>query len=203
MEEKNMELGCKAEEQEESKLDRTVRIEFLPYLKDIAGALCVILILFLFCFRIAVVDGDSMQNTLFDGDWMLLLNNIVAGEPEKGDIVVISKSTFKQGEPIIKRVIATEGQTVDIDFQNGTVTVDGQVLYEPYIKEKTHRSFEGMEFPLTVKEGCVFVMGDNRNNSRDSRYPSIGQIDKREIIGQAVFLIWPGDKDFKRIGAAS
>ena len=189
--------------EDETVLDKTVKNHILPYLKDIAGALLIILVAFLFCFRIAIVDGTSMLDTLHHGDTLLLLNNTIAGEPKQGDIVVVSKSTFKNGEPIIKRVIATEGQTVEIDIENGIVKVDGQILYEPYIKELTSTVYEGIEYPLTVEEGCVFVMGDNRNNSLDSRYPTIGQVDCREIIGEAILIVWPGNKDYSRIGAIS
>ena len=199
-ENQNVEI-CETEK--ENKVDSAVKNHVLPYLKDIATVLCIILVVFLFCFRIAVVNGESMMDTLYHGDWVLLLNGMIASDPKQGDIIVISKSSFKDGEPIIKRVIATEGQTVDIDFENGIVKVDGEILNEPYIKELTHNHFPGVEFPLTVEEGCVFVMGDNRNNSRDSRYPTIGQIDCREIIGKAIFLLWPGNKVTDRIGAVS
>ena len=192
-----------------NKTDETVRREILPYLKDLSVVLCIVLFVFLFCFRIAVVDGDSMLNTLVDGDYVLLLNRLIAGNPECGDIVVISTNNYDNGKPIIKRVIATEGQVVDIDFPTGTVTVNGVVLDEPYIKDLTKRSFSGVTYPLTVGEGCIFVMGDNRMNSTDSRSPQIGQIDCREVIGKAFFCIFPGDdsgemeRDFSRIGAIS
>lgn len=190
-------------------MDETVKIEFLPYMKDLAVVLCIVLVAFLFCFRIAVVDGDSMLNTLIDGDYVLLLNRLVSGNPEQGDIVVISTNNYGNGKPIIKRVIATEGQVIDIDFETGTVTVDGKVLNEPYIKDLTKRSFSGVQYPITVEKGCIFVMGDNRMNSTDSRSPQIGQIDCREVIGKAIFCIFPGDdegnvkRDFSRIGAVS
>ena len=190
-------------------IDELVKKEVLPYMKDIAVVLCVVLIAFLFCFRIAVVDGDSMLNTLVDGDYVLLLNRLVSGNPEQGDIVVISTNNYGNGKPIIKRVIATEGQVIDIDFETGTVTVDGKVLNEPYIKDLTKRSFSGVQYPLTVEKGCIFVMGDNRMNSTDSRSTQIGQIDCREVIGKAIFCIFPGDdegdvkRDFSRIGAVS
>lgn len=189
--------------------DDTVKKNFLPYLKDIAVVLSVILIVFLFCFRIAVVDGDSMNDTLLNGDYVLLLNRAISGEPKAGDVVVISTSTYGQGKPIIKRVIATEGQRVDIDFEAGIVTVDGKVLDEPYIKDLTKRSWPGVEYPITVEDGCIFVMGDNRMNSTDSRCPQIGQIDCREVIGKAFFRIFPGNddgdvkRDFSTIGAIS
>ncbi len=188
--------------------DDSVKNNIMPYLKDLGAVLCVVLILFLFCFRIAVVDGSSMKNTLVDGDLVLLLNSAVAGEPQQGDIIVASKSTYADGAPIIKRVIATEHQKVDIDFSTGTVTVDGVVLEEPYISTITD-DFEGISFPYVVEEGCVFVMGDNRGNSKDSRHPAIGTIDYREIVGKAFFLIAPGTdkgnqkRDFSRIGALS
>ena len=195
-----------------NKTDDTVRKEILPYLKDLSVVLCIVLIAFLFCFRIAVVDGDSMLNTMVDGDYVLLLNRLISGNPEQGDIVVISTNNYSNGKPIIKRVIATEGQVVDIDFETGTVKVDGNVLDEPYIKDLTKRSFSGVEYPITVGEGCIFVMGDNRMNSTDSRSPQIGLIDCREVIGKAIFCIFPGDpdgdegeadRDFSRIGAIS
>ena len=148
-----------------------------------------------------------MYNTLIDGDYVLLLNNVLYGDPEYGDIIVASKSSYKDGEPIIKRVIATEGQTVDIDFNAGIVYVDGQALEEDYTYTPTNVS-EGVAFPLEVPEGCIFVMGDNRNRSRDSRYPDIGVIDEREVLGKAVVLLIPGTgdeeyrapRDFSRIG---
>ena len=158
-------------------------------------------------FRIVVVSGSSMYDTLWSGDYLLVLSRAVCGELEYGDVIVASKDSFNDGEPIIKRVIATEGQTVDIDFEAGVVYVDGVALDEPYTYTATNVE-EGMEFPLTVEEGCVFAMGDNRNRSRDSRAPEIGQIDQREILGQAVYLFFPGTgegeyggpRDFSRIG---
>ena len=179
----------------------------LLYLHDLTGLLAVIMVVFLLLFRIVVVSGSSMYNTLYDGDWLLLLGNVCYREPEYGDIIVASKSSFRDGEPIIKRVIATEGQTVDIDFESGTVYVDGVALEEEYTYTSTTNA-EGTQFPLTVDENCIFVMGDNRMRSLDSRDPDIGQIDRREILGRAVFLMFPGAgeeetdaRDFDRIGA--
>ena len=133
-----------------------------------------------------------------------MLNSLLDDDYQYGDIVVLRKDTFMT-EPIVKRVIATEGQTVDIDFDAGTVYVDGQLLEETYIREPTHLE-EGLEFPVTVPEGCVFVMGDNRNDSDDSRDPDLGPVDTREILGRAVALLFPGVtaasgvRDFGRIG---
>ena len=178
----------------------------LLYLHDMIYLLMLVLIVFLFIFRIIVVSGDSMKMTLLDGDYLLLLSNTFYHEPRQGDIVVISKKAFDNGAPIVKRVIATEGQTVDIDFDSGIVYVDHTPLEEPYINNLTINE-EGMDFPLTVDENCIFVLGDNRQVSRDSRYPGIGQVDEREILGKAIFLMVPGNDhgeepmDFGRIGA--
>ena len=180
----------------------------LLYLHDFVFWLTGILLVFLLLFRVVVVTGPSMNRTLFGGDYLLLLNNVLYTQPKQGDILVAAKDSFHDGEPIIKRVIATEGQWVDIDFEAGIVYVNGTALEEPYVNTPTNLH-EGVEFPLMVDEGCVFVMGDNRNESLDSRSPEIGQIDKREILGKAIFLFLPGaDPDtkqinYERIGALS
>ena len=176
------------------------------YLHDLLYILMTVMIVFLLIFRMIVVSGDSMYNTLVDGDYLILISNLFYKEPQYGDIIVASKASFDDGKPIIKRVIATEGQTVDIDFQQGIVYVDGEALEEDYTYTPTNME-EGIQLPLTVEENCVFAMGDNRNNSRDSRSPQIGQVDTREILGKAIFLLLPGDdhgmeiRDFNRIGA--
>lgn len=161
------------------------------YLHDLIYMLMTILLVFLICFRVIVVSGDSMYSTLLDGDYLLLLGNLFYHEPQQGDIVVISKQNYDNGKPIVKRVIATEGQTVDIDFKSGTVYVDGIVLKEDYINNPTTDN-RGMEFPLVVEENCIFVLGDNRSVSLDSRSPHIGQIDEREVLGKAIYLMIPG-----------
>ena len=176
------------------------------YLHDAVYLLITVLLLFLLVFRIIIVSGDSMKMTLVDGDYLLLLNNLFYREPEQGDIVVISKESFDNGSPIVKRVIATEGQSVDIDFEEGIVYVDGTALQENHINNLTHNNL-GTEFPLVVGENCIFVLGDNRGVSRDSRDPIIGQIDEREVLGKALVLFFPGTdkdrspRDFDRTGA--
>ena len=178
---------------------------FLLYLHDLITMLAAIMLVFLLLFRMVIVSGSSMYSSLWDGDWLLVLGSVFYQEPEQGDIIVACKDSFNDGEAIIKRVIATEGQIVDIDFDAGIVYVDGVALDEPYTYTPTNQP-EGMTFPLLVEENCVFAMGDNRNNSRDSRDPMIGQIDTREILGKAVFLMFPGSgergelRDFDRIG---
>ena len=163
-----------------------------------------VVLLFTFVIRLIGVDGHSMVPTLQDGDRLLVLNAMLDNDYEYGDIVVLRKDTFLE-EPIVKRVIATEGQTVDIDFVSGAVYVDGELLEEDYINEPTYVE-EGTEFPLTVPEGSIFVMGDNRNHSSDSRSSDLGTVDTRYVIGKAVFLLFPGadeatgQRDFGRIG---
>ena len=178
---------------------------YLPYLRDLVALIAGVILVFSLLFRVVVVSGPSMNYTLVDGDWLLLLGNILYSEPKKGDVIVASKDSFDNGAPIIKRVIATEGETVDIDFDAGVVYVNGVALDEPYTNTPTNQQ-EGMSFPLTVDEGCIFVMGDNRNVSLDSRSINIGLIDKREVLGKAVFLFFPGSdpnnaqRDLNRIG---
>lgn len=169
---------------------------------------CVVLatvLVFTLVVRVIRVDGQSMRETLQNGDILLAVNRHLAGELKAGDIVVVKKEYFEDGMPIVKRVVATAGQTVDIDFDEGVVYVDGRALEEDYINERTYLE-EGTEFPLTVPEGSIFVMGDNRNRSSDSRDSRLGTVDTRYVIGKAVFLAFPGadeeteKKDLKRIG---
>lgn len=166
--------------------------------------LCAVVV-FAFAARLVLVSGPSMRETLQDQDCLVVLSPLLCGDYEAGDIVIIQRESFRDGEPIVKRIIATEGQTVDIDFDAGVVYVDGTALEEDYIRQPTHLE-EGLDFPCTVPAGCVFVMGDNRNDSDDSRDPDLGPVDTREIMGQAVFLLYPGmtagrwERDFSRIG---
>ena len=195
-------MASKKKQEEKVSLSQSVVL----YVHDLTYMLLSVILVFLLLFRVIVVTGDSMYDTLWDGDFLLLLSNVFYSQPEQGDIVVISKKSFDDGKPIVKRVIATEGQTVDIDFEQGIVYVDGQALQEPYIRDLTTQD-RGTKFPLTVASGCIFVLGDNRPVSRDSRAPEIGQIDTREVLGKALCLMLPGThhgslpRDFDRIGA--
>ncbi len=178
----------------------------LSYLHDFVILLAIILVVFLLLGRIVVVSGPSMMNTLIDGDYLLVVGKPFYNTPQAGDVIVVSKDNFKSGEPIIKRVIATEGQTVEIVDHN--VYVDGKLLSELYISSQTNPPY-GSQYSCVVAKGCVFVMGDNRAVSKDSRSTEIGQVDCREIIGKAVFLFLPGvdeiagKRDFNRIGGIS
>lgn len=153
--------------------------------------IAVIFLCFVFTFivRPVKVDGDSMLPTLQDGNWLIV--SAFDTDPQQGEIVIITQpNETEKGGPVVKRVIAVGGQTVDIDFENGIVYVDDEALDEPYIKDKTHRSFD-VEFPLTVPDGYLFVMGDNRNNSLDSRSTKIGLIDERYVLGSYLFKAYP------------
>ena len=193
---------------DKEKEPRNWKQSVLLYVHDLMCMLLMVMLLFLVVFRVILVTGDSMFTTLWDGDYLLLVSELFCGAPEPGDIVVISKQSFENGSPIVKRVIATEGQTVDIDFESGTVYVDGKALREPYIHNETTNE-EGTVFPLTVAENCIFVLGDNRAVSLDSRSPQIGQIDRREVLGKALRLMIPGTHhgqllpDYSRIGAVN
>ncbi|WP_262396640.1 signal peptidase I [Zongyangia hominis] len=152
----------------------------------VAGVVCAVLV-FTFVIRMVGVEGVSMQPTLYENDRIFLSNLVPLYK--NGDVVVVTKHHIDD-RPLVKRIIATEGQTIDIDFEAGKVYLDGVELDEPYIKEATHTK-EGTEFPLTVPEGYVFCMGDNRNESMDSRDPRVGLIDTRYILGKAIFRVYP------------
>ena len=189
-------------QQEENKKENSR--ELYEWVQALVGSVLTVVLVFTFVIRLIGVDGHSMVPTLQDGDRLLVLNSMLYSDYKYGDIVVLRKEAFLE-EPIVKRVIATEGQTVDIDFDAGVVYVDGQALEEDYINEPTCLE-EGTEFPLTVPEGSIFVMGDNRNRSSDSRDSRLGTVDTRYVIGKAVFLAFPGangapgKKELSRIG---
>lgn len=196
-------FGKKETKKEEKKLNW--KQSLILDLHDVLYVLAAFMIVYMLFFRVVVVVGPSMYDTLVDGDRLVLLSNVLYNEPKQGDIIVASKDSFRNGECIVKRVIATEGQEVFIDFEAGIVYVDGIALEEEYVYTPTTRQ-EGMIFPLTVDEGHVFVLGDNRGDSMDSRDPSIGLIDEREILGKAIFLLMPGNNkgteeaNYDRIG---
>ena len=190
--------------QKEARKTEEKRREAYEWVQALVCSVLAVVLLFTFVIRLIGVDGHSMVPTLQDGDRLLVLNSALCGDCEPGDIVVLRKESFLP-EPIVKRVIAVGGQVVDIDFGSGTVFVDGVRLHEEYISDKTFRE-EGTAFPLTVPEGSVFVLGDNRNHSNDSRDARLGTGDERYIIGRAVFLAFPGpdestgERDYGRIG---
>ena len=185
---------------------KTVRGRDLSeWIQSLVGSVLVVVAIFTFGIRMLGVDGHSMLNTLQHGDRLMVVNPIFYHDYKYGDIVILRKTGVFDNEPIVKRVIATGGQTVDIDFSEGVVYVDGEALEEDYIREPTYTA-EGTEFPLTVPEGSIFVMGDNRNGSSDSRDYRLGTVDTRYVIGKAAFLLFPGldydteKRNFSRIG---
>lgn len=149
-------------------------------------AILVVSIIFTFFFKISTVSGESMENTLYNGDNLLI--TAVDNKIEQGDVVVISQPNA-YNLVLIKRVIAIGGQTVTFDRKSGAVIVDGVPLEENYTKEKTTRRFYGMDKIYTVPEGKLFVMGDNRNNSSDSRDSNIGMIDERYVLGTVFYRV--------------
>ena len=179
--------------------------DLYEWVQSLVGSVLVVVAIFTFGIRMLGVDGHSMLNTLQHDDRLLVVSPIFYHDYQYGDIVILRKTGVFDNDPIVKRVIAVGGQTVDIDFDAGVVYVDGEALEEDYIREPTYTA-EGTEFPLTVPEGSIFVMGDNRNGSSDSRDYRLGTVDTRYVIGKAAFLIFPGPdydtekRDFSRIG---
>ncbi len=155
--------------------------------ESIAFSLIIVVVVFTFLFRMISVAGSSMVPTLHDHDMMIVSN--LGYAPNRGDVVVVNKPSTQYGS-IVKRIIAVGGDTVDINFATGDVMVNGEVLDEPYINEPTYTA-EGMAFPLTVPEGQLFLMGDNRNGSSDSRDPQIGLVDEHYIIGHVLGVVFP------------
>ena len=174
---------------------RDWREEVYDWVETLSFSLIVVVLLFSFLFKLVQVDGKSMQNTLMDHDRVMIQSLFY--EPRQFDVVVINDQNYYH-KPLIKRIIAVEGQIINIDFEKGVVTVDGIVLDEPYIKEITHIRGNPKKpdylilYPATVPEGKVFVMGDNRNESSDSR--ELGFIDKKSIMGRALVRVYPFDQ---------
>ena len=163
------------------------------WLQALTFALAFILIFFTFFGRVIGVDGHSMDPTLNDRDMLFL--QCIAYEPKQGDVVVLHKDFGDVETPIVKRVIAVEGQEVEIDYDNNTVYVDGVALDEPYINQEDEDVMverSGMVYrEFTVPEGCIFVMGDNRNGSTDSRYAELGMVDTSYVLGRALGVAFP------------
>ena len=193
-----------AAEPEKRKEPETLEGMLYCWAQALITAVVGVVLLFTFGLRLIGVSGPSMQDTLYTGDRLLVLNAAYC-DFKAGDVVVINDYNAQLSDTLVKRIVAVEGQTVDIDFMSGQVYVDGQPLDEPYIKEPTYTS-EGVQFPLTLGEGEVFVMGDNRNQSTDSRDPKLGPVDERYLQGKALFLLLPGKTpdtdriDWGRIG---
>ena len=172
-----------------AKPDRYASVrELYDWIYCLLFALIVCVILFAFVFHVIDVVGSSMVPTLHNGDKMLVSGLFY--KPKAGDVVVFKKKEYDPNKALVKRVIATEGQEINMDFANGIVYIDGEAIAEPYINELTYNKLDFIG-PKTVPEGCVFVMGDNRNASVDSRKNEIGMLDTRLILGRSYAVIYP------------
>ncbi len=213
--------GQEAKKQKKTRKKQAAVHELYYLLHDVVYLLAAVTLVFVFFVRLVGVKGDSMYPTLWDQDFLILESNFLyRGDDLKyGDVVVLNVPYYEERNegPIVKRVIATEGQTVQIDFESGAVYVDGVMLSETYINEPTTYNWDGelgLQYPAVVPENCIFVLGDNRNNSMDSRYASIGMIDERCVLGKVLLIALPGQvtddlgnvvmpRDWGRIGLVS
>lgn len=209
-------------DEKEQKPGKGLLSELYEMLHDLIYILAAVTLLFVFVVRLVGVEGDSMLPSLHNRDFLLLESNFLydAEDIEYGDVVVLNVPYYWERDKslIVKRVIATEGQTVYIDYDDHGVYVDGVRLQEDYINEDTiRRLWSGeyqLELPATVPEGHIFVLGDNRNNSSDSRFAPVGMIDERCVLGKAWAIALPGQtrdeqgnvvdpRDWGRIGLVS
>lgn len=167
----------------------------LDWIETIVMAFAIVTVVFTFAARVVTVDGESMEPNYYDGDRVLVTS--LAGEAKPGDVVIIVHALE---ETLIKRVVATEGQVVDFDNELGELVVDGTVVMGDVYGTRNGITFapenmaDTMDFPQTVPEGCVFVLGDHRDNSTDSRKQSVGMVDRRNILGRVVFNLYPMSK---------
>ena len=197
-------------EQNREDVERSILGDLLDLIESILCSVFLVFLVFTFLFRIATAEGASMVPTLVYGDRLIISE--LGYTPQQGDVVIINARKSYQldsaqqvveseglNKLIVKRIIALGGQKVDIDFNTGTVTVDDQVLQEAYINTLTTRDEGGMQFPVVVPEGYVFVLGDNRDISKDSRHPNVGFVSESEIMGKALLRVFPLDK-FGKVG---
>lgn len=188
----NMSSGIKKENKKESFLS-----SLYDWIEVVSVSVIIVIMIFTFVARLSTVDGDSMYPTLIDGERLIVSDLFYS--PENGDIVVLQEKNAFFTSPLVKRIIAQEGQTIDFDYENWGVYVDGEKLTEPYINRELEKAMKNYGSPdsITVPEGHIFVMGDNRNHSTDSRDSLVGFVEYDEIIGKVVFRLFP----FSRIGA--
>ena len=179
------------------------RMELFDWVSCFVVAILVVVLIFVFVGRTIDVDGRSMLQTLHHSDRVIMSNLLYT--PRNGDIIVFSSPVEQfDGISLVKRIIATAGQTIDMDFYTGNVFIDGNLLYEPYINVPTTDRYDFVG-PMQIPYGYVFVMGDNRGNSTDSRDSILGLVDTRHILGRVHFILFPGiddfgHRDFSRIG---
>ena len=166
------------------------RREAYDWIQSLISALLICVLVFVFVIRIMVVHGSSMVPTLHNGERLLVSSLFY--EPERGDVVVFKKDSYDDNKALVKRVIAVAGDVVNIDFDNGIVYVNGSAVEEEYLTVSTNTKLDFIG-PQTVPENCLFVLGDNRNASTDSRDKRIGMVDKRLVIGKVLLVVYPFD----------
>lgn len=207
-EKKDVLVDAPEEKQTEEKSDW--RRDLYEWLQILVLVLVCVIGLFTFVVGIVGVDGSSMYPTLHDRDVMIVQR--LAYTPKSGDVIVLRKDNTFQDRALVKRIIATGGQTVYIDYDANTITVDGVVLDEPYINRerdshygddpmavRTDLDHRYINTEFTVPEGYLFVCGDNRNNSSDSRVAELGMVDERYVLGHVLFVLFP----FTHFGSVS
>jgi signal peptidase I len=166
-----------------------IAAEAFYWAQALVYALVVLVLINVFLLRISVVDGSSMLPTLTGGD-LVLVRVFGYSQPVRGDVIVVN-DTGLLNEALVKRVIGLGGDVIDIDEVTGNVSVNGKVLVEPYINERIRDTYNNVEYPYTVSEGRVFVMGDNRNASTDSRASYVGALSCDQVVGKVLFRFWP------------
>lgn len=201
--EEKKEEDPKAPEEEKPK---DILGDIMEICESVITSIFVVILIFTFLCRPVTVEGSSMNPTLLNADKLIMTTFLYT--PKQGDIVVVENDEshyyragdtselitgegLEKGKRLIKRVIATGGQTINIDFDNGIVYVDGKALSENYIKAPTKYNNGAFTYPVEVPEGYIFVMGDNRNNSTDSRDPHVGFVKNEDVLGRAVLRFYP------------
>ena len=186
--EQKQKKGKAQENEEQLPPEQQARLDLYDWIQSLMVALVICVALFIFAVRVIDVSGSSMVPTLRDGDKMIVSDLFY--KPKYGDIVVFKTDQYDPDRALVKRVIATEGQEISLDFDRGVVYINGSPIEEDYIAELTTTKLDFIG-PQTVPEGCVFVMGDNRNATTDSRKKEIGMVDERMILGRAYYVVFP------------
>ena len=185
---KKKEKETRTPEEEQMPKELQLRLDLYDWIQSLMVALVICIALFIFVVRVIDVSGSSMWPTLKNGDKMIVSDLFY--KPKYGDVVVFKTDSYDPNKALVKRVIATEGQEISIDFDRGVVYIDGSPIEEDYVAELTTTKLDFIG-PQTVPEGCIFVMGDNRNASTDSRKKEIGMVDERMILGRAYYVAFP------------
>ena len=185
---KKKETETRTPEEEQMPKELQLRLDLYDWIQSLMVALVICIALFIFVVRVIDVSGSSMWPTLKNGDKMIVSDLFY--KPKYGDVVVFKTDSYDPNKALVKRVIATEGQEISIDFDRGVVYIDGSPIEEDYVAELTTTKLDFIG-PQTVPEGCIFVMGDNRNASTDSRKKEIGMVDERMILGRAYYVAFP------------